>query len=65
MKILRRFLLPCLLCLPWLMPAADAQRPNILFVIFDDWNGSTHAGAYGCSWIKTPNFDRVDRKSVV
>src|SRR5262245_32221225 len=31
--------------------AADASRPNILFIIFDDWNGSTHAGAYGCDWI--------------
>ena len=45
--------------------AADAQRPNILFIIFDDWNGSTHAGAYGCTWIKTPNFDRVAREGVL
>ena len=40
-------------------------RPNILFIIFDDWNGSTHAGAYGCTWIKTPNFDRVAREGVL
>ena len=33
---------------------AEGKRPNILFIIFDDWNGSTHAGAYGCDWIKTP-----------
>ena len=45
--------------------AADASRPNILFIIFDDWNGSTHAGAYGCDWIKTPNFDRVAREGVL
>ncbi len=45
--------------------AADAKRPNILFIIFDDWNGSTHAGAYGCSWVKTPNFDRVAREGVL
>ena len=44
--------------------AADA-RPNILFIIFDDWNGSTHAGAYGCTWIKTPNFDRIAREGVL
>lgn len=45
--------------------ADDGKRPNILFIIFDDWNGSTHAGAYGCDWIKTPNFDRVAREGVL
>lgn len=47
------------------LTAAEARRPNILFIIFDDWNGSTHAGAYGCDWIKTPNFDRVAREGVL
>src|SRR6478672_887184 len=45
--------------------AQHPPRPNILFIIFDDWNGSTHAGAYGCNWIKTPNFDRVAREGVL
>jgi N-sulfoglucosamine sulfohydrolase len=45
--------------------AEVSARPNILFIIFDDWNGSTHAGAYGCTWIKTPNFDRVAREGVL
>ncbi len=45
--------------------AADARKPNILFIIFDDWNGSTHAGAYGCTWVNTPNFDRVAREGVL
>src|SRR5678815_1627818 len=44
---------------------AETGRPNILFIIFDDWNGSTHAGAYGCTWIKTPNFDRVAREGIL
>ncbi|MCB1086719.1 MAG: sulfatase [Verrucomicrobiae bacterium] len=44
--------------------AAD-ERPNILFIIFDDWNGSTHAGAYGCDWVKTPNFDRIAREGIL
>ena len=44
--------------------AAETSRPNILFIIFDDWNGSTHAGAYGCNWVKTPNFDRIAREGV-
>jgi N-sulfoglucosamine sulfohydrolase len=45
--------------------AAEVKRPNILFIIFDDWNGSTHAGAYGCTWVHTPHFDRVAREGVL
>ena len=44
--------------------AADPSRPNILFIIFDDW-GWQHAGAYGSTWVKTPNFDRVAREGVL
>lgn len=45
--------------------ASQAQRrPNILFVIADDW-GYGHAGAYGCGWVKTPGFDRVARSGVL
>ena len=44
--------------------ADEAKRPNILFVISDDW-GHGHAGAYGCRWIKTPAFDRVAREGVL
>lgn len=40
------------------------KRPNILFMIADDW-GRGHAGAYGTSWIKTPAFDRVAREGVL
>ena len=45
-------------------PAAAQQRPNMLFIIFDDW-GWNHAGAYGCTWINTPNFDRVAREGIL
>ena len=45
-------------------PAGEAPRPNILFIIFDDW-GWQHAGAYGSTWVKTPNFDRVAREGVL
>jgi arylsulfatase A-like enzyme len=38
--------------------AADPPKPNVLFVIYDDW-GYGHAGAYGCNWVRTPAFDRV------
>ncbi len=56
-------LLGLLLALP-AARAADAARPNILFIIFDDW-GWQHAGAYGSTWVKTPNFDRVAREGVL
>jgi len=46
------------------LAAEPAARPNILFIIFDDW-GWQHAGAYGCTWVKTPNFDRVAREGVL
>jgi N-sulfoglucosamine sulfohydrolase len=43
---------------------AQTKRPNILFVIADDWSHG-HAGAYGCTWIKTPHFDRVAREGAL
>jgi len=43
---------------------ASPPKPNILFIIFDDWNGN-HAGAYGCKWVRTPNFDRVAREGAL
>jgi arylsulfatase A-like enzyme len=42
---------------------AQAKRPNILFVIADDW-GHPHSGAYGSDWVSTPAFDRVSREGV-
>jgi N-sulfoglucosamine sulfohydrolase len=44
--------------------AASAERPNFLFIIFDDW-GWQHAGAYGSTWVKTPHFDRVAREGIL
>ncbi len=41
-----------------------AERPNILFCIADDW-GHPHAGAYGCSWVNTPHFNRVAKEGVL
>ncbi len=46
------------------LPAQKAKRPNILFVIADDW-GNGHAGAFGCKWVRTPSFDRIAREGVV
>jgi hypothetical protein len=41
--------------------AAADERPNILFLIADDW-GWNHSGAAGCRWVKTPTFDRIARE---
>lgn len=38
--------------------AKDTDRPNILFCIADDAS-YPHMGAYGCTWVKTPGFDRI------
>jgi len=39
-------------------------RPNILFCIADDASWP-HMGAYGCSWVKTPAFDRVAAEGIL
>lgn len=44
--------------------ARDGRRPNILFIIADDWSWG-HAGVYGCKWIQTPTFDRVAREGAL
>ncbi len=40
------------------------KRPNILFCIADDAS-YPHMGAYGCSWVNTPAFDRVANEGVL
>lgn len=45
-------------------PDSSSARPNILFALADDWSYG-HAGAYGCTWVKTPAFDRVAREGVL
>ena len=47
-----------------LAPSQTTKRPNLLFVIADDWSHG-HAGAYGCQWVKTPHFDRVAREGLL
>jgi uncharacterized sulfatase len=43
--------------------AAEAERPNILFVISDD-QSYAYASANGAKFVHTPNFDRVCREGV-
>jgi N-sulfoglucosamine sulfohydrolase len=60
-----RFLLPaCLLFTSLAFSAEPAKRPNILFCIGDDISWP-HMSAYGCKFVKTPNFDRVAREGVL
>jgi len=42
---------------------APAGRPNILFVIADDWSFG-HASVYGTKWVSTPAYDRIAREGV-
>ena len=63
--MLRALVVGLLLGLGLALPArGEAPRPNILFIIFDDF-GWQHAGAYGCNWVQTPNFDRVAREGIL
>ncbi len=39
-------------------------RPNILIALADDIS-FPHMSAYGCTWIKTPGFDRVARDGIL
>ena len=43
---------------------SEKKLPNILFCIADD-QSFPNAGAYGCDWIKTPNFDRVASEGIL
>ncbi|NMC18948.1 MAG: sulfatase, partial [Thermogutta sp.] len=55
------------LCSTTLLLAQDAEkpdRPNILLCLADDAS-FPHMGAYGCSWVRTPGFDRVARDGLL
>ena len=40
------------------------RRPNILFCISDDQTFA-HAGAYGCTFVETPAFDRIAHEGIL
>ena len=44
--------------------AETDSRPNILFCIADDAS-YPYMGAYGCKWVRTPNFDRIAREGIL
>lgn len=45
-------------CIPPSQSAADARRPNIIFILADDI-GYGDFGCYGATKVKTPNIDRL------
>ena len=63
-SFLRRGIASFLLCNGLSSLGQAAERPNILFAIADDWSFG-HAGAYGCDWVRTPNFDRLAKEGIL
>lgn len=63
LPLLRLLLLSALIPLA-VAAATPAARPNLVFVIYDDW-GWRDAGAYGATWLRTPAFDRVAREGAL
>lgn len=44
--------------------AKEQKRPNILFCLADDVS-YPYWGAYGCSWVRTPNIDHMARQGML
>jgi uncharacterized sulfatase len=56
-------LLALLLCIvTGIASAAPFRKPNVLFIAVDDLN--THLGCYGNTLVRSPNIDRLARRSV-
>ncbi len=59
-------LTPCILvqCHPSDRDRTLSERPNVLIAVGDDISW-LHMGAYGCSWVRTPAFDRVAENGIL
>jgi len=56
--------IPCIGIACNLTGTEEAEKPNILFCIADDAS-YPHMSAYGCTWVKTPGFDRVANEGIL
>jgi N-sulfoglucosamine sulfohydrolase len=63
MAISRRSVLTTLAAAPMALRAQGSRPPNILYVLSDD-HTARYVGAYGASWMSTPNLDRFAREGV-
>lgn len=55
--------LSLLLPFPLLTAAGNSQKPNVLFILLDDF-GYSDLGCYGSRYYETPNIDRLSLHSV-
>ncbi len=65
-RFMKTLLATLALLLAAALPPAHAaeKRPNFLFIIFDDMSWDS-VGAYGNTWIKTPNLDRLAKEGAL
>ncbi len=64
MNITRRALLKSMAAAPGLLHAQRTPPPNILFILSDD-HSYPYLGAYGATWMSTPNLDKFAREGVL
>ncbi|MCX6631478.1 MAG: sulfatase [Candidatus Solibacter sp.] len=60
----RREMLRAMAAVPFALGAQDTPPPNILFVLSDD-HSAPYLGAYGATWMATPNLDQFAREGLV
>jgi arylsulfatase A-like enzyme len=60
----RRELLKTLAAAPFALQAKETPAPNILFILSDD-HSYPYLGAYGASWMSTPNLDQFAREGLL
>ncbi len=61
-RIILASILPCLLALSGVGPAAEAKRPNILWLIAEDFG--PELGCYGTAQVWSPHLDQLAREGV-
>ena len=59
----RRDILKTLAAAPMALQAQTPRQPNILFILSDD-HTAAYLGAYGATWMSTPNIDQFAREGM-
>src|SRR5689334_22309316 len=63
MSTSRRAALQSLAGAPLFLRAQNSPPPNLLFVLSDD-HSAPYLGAYGATWMSTPNLDQFAREGL-